>query len=308
MASAESSLHFTLRPMQVSIQQRAGAIDDKTLQTIDRAFDRHCFNCHSSCGQCHVSRPNYANGGFLSAHRFVKTPSMDTTCASCHGGRVYREFIGGDSNYEADLHHTDEDMTCTDCHTSNEMHASASTVKTRLDLPELPICQTCHPDAEAENSSNRSHKIHCGKLACQVCHAQAGKSCFSCHVGTDSKGLPYYKCKASRVLFKIGLNPNRSTKRPYNYVVVRHSPVTPQTFEAYVKDELKRFDDLPTWKPSFPHSIRRITKQNKNCNSCHGNAELFLSKSDLASWETTANANVIVPEKMIPKKIGPEKD
>ena len=31
--------------------------------------------CHASCGQCHVSRPDYADGGFLSRHNFVKNPS-----------------------------------------------------------------------------------------------------------------------------------------------------------------------------------------------------------------------------------------
>jgi len=82
--------------------------------------------------------------------------------------------------------------------------------------------------------------------------------------------------------------------------VVRHPPVDPQVFDAYVKNGLKRFDSLPTWKLDAPHSIQRITRQSRTCNSCHGNAGLFLSKNDLAPWEVTANAGVVVPESRIP--------
>lgn len=303
IASAVSSLHFTLEPMKQVIAQRAGNDDPTVVRIIDGAMERHCLGCHSSCGQCHVSRPDYADGGFLAAHRFLKKPSMDTTCASCHGGRVHGEYTGADSNYKADVHNADEDMTCMDCHKSIEMHASAVAVKTRLDLPERPKCQKCHPDAVAENTPVRSHAIHRSRVACQVCHAQAGKSCFSCHVGTDKKGLPYYKCKETRMVFKIGLNPDKCKDRPYDYMVVRHPPVIPQTFDAYIKDGLKRFDHLPTWKQSFPHNIQRITLQNRTCNNCHGNVGLFLSKTDLAPWEIKANTGVVVPENRIPELI-----
>lgn len=308
VASAVNSLHFTLTPMKEAILQRSGNQHPTVLRIMDVAMDRHCLVCHASCGQCHVSRPDYADGGFLAAHKFIKKPSMDTTCASCHGGRVYGEYTGADSDYEADVHYADQDMTCMDCHKSTEMHASATGLKTRLDLPELPACRTCHPDAVAENAVNRSHAIHGGKVACQVCHAQAGKSCFSCHVGTDNKGLPYYKCKETRMVFKIGLNPAKCEERPYDYVVIRHPPVAPQTFDAYVKDGLRRFDTLPTWKLSLPHSIQRITRQNRTCNNCHGNVSLFLSKTDLAPWEITANASVIVPEDRIPNIIDEAKE
>jgi len=52
---------------------------------------------------------------------------------------------------------------------------------------------------------------------------------------------------------------------------------------------------------SSPHSIQRITPQNRTCNNCHGNAGLFLSKTDLAQWEIKANVGVVVPENRIPK-------
>ena len=305
VASSVTSLHFTLGPMQAAIHKRIGNEDAPTRKIIDGAMDRHCFGCHASCGQCHVSRPDYADGGFLAAHRFVKQPSMDTTCASCHGGRVYGEYTGAKDDDEADVHYADEEMTCMDCHQSTEMHASAQHIANRHDLPKQPTCQACHPDTAAEDAENRSHSLHRNKVACQVCHAQTSKSCFICHVGTDKKGLPYFKCKETRMVFKIGLNTVKSEKRPYDYVVVRHPPVAPQTFDAYVKNGLKHFDDLPTWKPSFPHNIRRITRQNRTCNNCHGKAQLFLNKTDLASWEIAANAGVIVPDSRVPGTVDP---
>ena len=306
VSSVVTSLHYTLRPMRAAIEQRAGDADAATLMTLNMAMDRHCSTCHASCGQCHVSRPDYAHGGLLAAHRFIKTPAMDTTCASCHGGRVHGEYTGADEDLAADVHYADQEMSCMECHKSAEMHASAHEAATRFNLPERPDCLTCHPDAAAENSAVRSHALHQGKLACQVCHAQASKSCFSCHVGTDKKGLPFFKCKQTQMMLKIGMNPMPSPERPYDYVVVRHPPVSPTTFDAYIKNGLRRFDSLPTWKMDTPHNIQRSTPRNQACNNCHGNAQLFLKKSDLASWEVTANSGVIVPEGRIPAPINEE--
>jgi thiosulfate/3-mercaptopyruvate sulfurtransferase len=302
-AATLTSLHYTLKPMKQAILKRVGREHTDTWSVISKAMDKHCLTCHASCGQCHISRPEYAGGGLLAAHRFVKTPAMDTTCASCHGGRVHSEYTGARDNYEADVHYADEEMTCMHCHTADEMHAAAQGVVSRFHLSGRPACEDCHDDTVSDRSSNRSHAVHHQKVACQVCHAQAGKSCFSCHVGTDKKGLPYYKCKEGRMMLKIGLNPAKSEERPYDFVLVRHPPIIPQTFDAYIKEGLKHFDELPTWKLDTPHSIQRITHQNRTCNSCHGNAGLFLSKTDLAPWEIAANRAVVVPAGRIPAPV-----
>jgi thiosulfate/3-mercaptopyruvate sulfurtransferase len=122
-------------------------------------------------------------------------------------------------------------------------------------------------------------------------------------VGTDEKGLPYFKCKETKMLFKVGLNPNKTKDRPYNFVVLRHPPADPRLFDSYDENALSHFDDLPTWKLDTPHSIQRTTPQNRTCNSCHGNVSLFLQEGDLAGWEQRANAKVIVPANNIPKPV-----
>jgi thiosulfate/3-mercaptopyruvate sulfurtransferase len=302
-STAKNSLHYTLAPFTHVIKTRANKKDKKILHKVLKAKDKHCSSCHSSCGQCHISRSDYVNGGFLAGHLFKKKPPMDTTCASCHGGRVYAELTGGNSGYGADVHYEKEDMTCMDCHTAAEMHADARGVQTRFDLPQRPRCKKCHAEVLSEEPKTRSHAIHKDAVACQVCHGQANKNCFSCHVGTDSKGLLYYKCGETKMLFKIGFNPNRTGDRPPRYVVLRHPPANPNLFASYVKDGLSDFDSLPTWKLDTPHSIQRITPQNKTCNNCHGNASLFLQEKDVNDWEREANARVVVPEDSIPKPI-----
>ena len=105
------------------------------------------------------------------------------------------------------------------------------------------------------------------------------------------------------MLFKVGLNPNKTKDRPYNFVVLRHPPADPRLFDSYVENGLSRFNDLPTWKLDTPHSIQRTTPQNKTCNSCHGNVSLFLQEKELAAWEKRANAAVVVPADRVPKPV-----
>ncbi|MEA3448977.1 MAG: hypothetical protein U9Q98_11120, partial [Bacteroidota bacterium] len=83
---------------------------------------------------------------------------------------------------------------------------------------------------------------------------------------------------------------------------VRHIPVDKDTFKSYVKNGLTNFDKLPNWKLATPHNIRRQTAQNKTCNACHGNKDLFLMKKDVKRKYRKANKNVIVPKDLIPKK------
>ncbi len=305
VTSATKSLHYTLAPMYRTVLARAGGkcCSPENKAVLQKGMDRHCGVCHASCGQCHVSRPEYVKGGFLSSHQFQSRPPMDTTCASCHGGRVHGEFTGTNEDYLPDTHFEDEEMACMDCHTADEMHADATGIKNRYTLPQRPACINCHKDVLNRESANEFHASHGTKLSCHVCHAQASKSCFSCHVGTDQKGLPYFKCKKTTPILKIGLNPHPTEQMPYEYTIVRHAPIVPDTFKFYLSKGLERFSDVPTWKPATPHNIQRQTDQAKTCNSCHGNPNLFLQGQNLSPEEKKANQNVIVPEDKIPQKV-----
>ncbi len=311
VSTAKNSLHYTLAPFKRVLSKRAGKNKGQVLKTINHAREKHCTGCHASCGQCHVSRPDYAQGGFLNKHLFQKKPPMDVTCASCHGGRVYEEFTGAKGLNPADVHFEKAKMDCTGCHTADEIHADAGRIDNRFNLSQRPDCLNCHGEILAEKTGTKAHQLHNNKVACQVCHAQAYKNCFSCHVGTDSQGLPYFQCKETRILFKIGKNRAKTQDRPFNYVVLRHPPANRALFDFYIKGGLTAFDALPTWKLASPHTIQRKTPQNSQCNNCHGNASLFLTKSDLAQGEEKANAGVMVSRSSIPEPIlnnKPEQD
>jgi thiosulfate/3-mercaptopyruvate sulfurtransferase len=102
--------------------------------------------------------------------------------------------------------------------------------------------------------------------------------------------------------FKVGLNPLQSEKRPERFVTLRHIPTDRGTFDFYVKNAMTDFDKLPTWKLATPHNIRRQTPQNKTCNACHGNPDLFLLEKDVKPEYLKANEKVIIPPDMIPQK------
>ncbi|MDX1268131.1 MAG: hypothetical protein R3311_12280, partial [Oceanisphaera sp.] len=306
-ATAVNGLHYTIAPLGRAVEERMGTAPLKVRSALEQACQKHCSQCHASCGQCHVSRPDYVGGGFLAQHRFQKTPPMDTTCASCHGGRVFGEFTGLNAKVPADTHFADAEMTCRDCHGADRMHAAAEGASSRFEAPARPRCENCHP-ADAPGAASQVHQTHRQKLACQVCHAGAVKHCFGCHVGTDGQGLAYYKCRQTVLDFKIGRNPAPSPERPFNFTVVRHVPVAPDTFAYYAPSALTRFDACPTWKPSAPHTIQRRTPQNRTCNSCHGNRRLFLAPADLAPGEGPANRGVYVSDENLPAAVAPPED
>ena len=143
--TAQNSFHYTLAPFDKVIETRTDKQNVDTFRKVSQAKEKHCSTCHASCGQCHVSRPDYVEGGLLKGHLFQNPPPMDTTCASCHGGRVFGEYTGIRDGFPADVHFEEKEMKCVDCHTAKEIHADATGVATRFDLPARPKCRKCHP-------------------------------------------------------------------------------------------------------------------------------------------------------------------
>jgi thiosulfate/3-mercaptopyruvate sulfurtransferase len=98
--------------------------------------------------------------------------------------------------------------------------------------------------------------------------------------------------------FKIGRNPLKSDTRPYDFVVLRHIPIAPDSYRDYVSGALVDFATIPTWKYATPHNVQRRTPQTADCtSSCHGNKEVFLTATDLvglAPEEIAANQGVVV--------------
>jgi len=113
-------------------------------------------------------------------------------------------------------------------------------------------------------------------------------------VAIDEEGVPCRTSDPSEMHFKIGLNPLRSSERSHKYAVLRHIPTCIDVCTYYGDNLLPDFNALPTWKYATPHNIQLHTPQNETCNSCHGNANLFLTEEDVNPAEREANQGVIV--------------
>ncbi len=273
------------------------------------AWKLDCANCHASCGSCHVAWPKVAEGGLLNRHRFAKTPPMEKTCYACHGSRFAGEYMGllGPS---ADVHYEKEQMTCTDCHTGEQLHHTQPDGVKRYYATTTPRCEQCHPDAVPGRSKLAMHNAHKkNELACNVCHATEYFNCTNCHVSLDVKEPGKIKVifpSTPLETFKIGRNIDRSPGNPYQYNLVRHTPMLKDSlaslryFQAVLtgkpgpKDLISNYDALPTWNSAAIHTIQLRTKQNSSCNACHGHKELFLTRSDLKPGDPKANRKVIV--------------
>jgi thiosulfate/3-mercaptopyruvate sulfurtransferase len=292
--SVATSLHQTLAGYQTVLTERGADFDDPGMSA---AWDNHCTSCHTTCGQCHISRPTYHGGGVLNGHEVKEVASMRETCIACHGARVADEYQGKNEGVEGSTHWLEEAMPCYECHDTDQYHGDGTTYASRYDGAPSVACLECHPEATPEETTVQAHEIHSGKVDCYVCHVSGPyKNCYDCHVALDDKGLPYYETAESEMAFKIGYNPLKSEDRPWDYALVRHVPVVSDTFAFYGDDLLPTFDNLPTWKYATPHNIQRVTPQNQSCDSCHDNPDAFLLAEDVRPEEMQANATVIIDE------------
>ena len=294
VAMEENSLHANLAGYTEVLAARSAP---EQMAQLEVMMDNHCNTCHTTCGQCHISRPSNLGGGLLAGHEFKGIPPMNLTCTGCHGSRIENEYKGKNEGVPADVHWIKGGMPCFECHSADEMHGGLGEFDHRYDGPPTPACQDaeCHPGVAAGDGITQHTTYHFEALSCQVCHSTTYKNCYSCHVGLED-GTAFFRTEPSEMAFKIGRNPLQSEDRPWKYVPVRHVPVDPDSFSYYGQNLLPNFDALPTWKYATPHNLQRITPQNETCNACHGNAEFFLTEDDVASGELDANKDVIVEE------------
>lgn len=299
-ALQETSLHANLQGYWTALSERGGDPENPHLQ---EGFDNHCSSCHTSCGDCHVSQPASVGGGLFDGHLFTSNPPMTRSCTACHGSRVGNEYMGKNEGVLADVHFRQGRMTCTDCHTGDELHGEQGE-----ELPQEPLdhryageigprCEDCHDNIGSGDDDNTYHMMHGDTVSCQVCHSTTYVNCDSCHVQvSETSGNPYFTTENTYFNFLIGRNSLDEPGRPYEYVPVRHVPVDPESFVFYGEDLLPEFNSRPTWRYATPHNIQRNTPQTESCNHCHGNPDIFLTQDKVNPAELDANLPVIVDE------------
>ncbi|MBC8192495.1 MAG: hypothetical protein ISR87_12130 [Candidatus Marinimicrobia bacterium] len=313
-----NSLHYTQAGYFERFKVRAGGMDLRNDANMLAGFKQDCGSCHATCGQCHVTRPVSVKSGLNWGHEFKKIPDLNNNCTACHGSRVGEEYKGshaGEAGWPAGIRadvHYNNGFRCDYCHTGHEMHGDGSQYFYRYieNSSMVPKCEDCHTYSDPETSSpdyNGYHATHWtgsgSTLQCQVCHSQSYKSCNGCHAkGTASHGGITGKSYPS---FKIGKNYLPSVARDYDYALVRHIPISPDTYNNWGGSyTLTSFAAEPTWKYTTPHNIQRWTAQTDTTGgvwcglSCHMNDDLFLHETDVDSTyldaELQANENVFM--------------
>ncbi|RMH72614.1 MAG: hypothetical protein D6675_04265 [Gemmatimonadetes bacterium] len=289
-----TSLHYNQEGYFHWFEERAGydlASDAHKLQE----FGAECGSCHTSCGDCHIGRPK-SNGGGLGngGHLFQGTPSMTDNCTACHGSRVGEEYTGAHTSQgiKADVHYIPNAKRCEFCHSGAEMHGDGNIYVDRYDADMVHAvkCEDCH---ESARNANFYHTVHWAggessgnKLQCQVCHSQSYKNCNGCHVGGD--GIT----GSSYLTFEIGRNYMKSERHDFDYMVVRHIPIAPDTYAEWGESDLANYTAHPTWKLATPHNIQRWTEQTtveegESCgSSCH-DSDIYLRESDIELYNAS---------------------
>ena len=302
--AGKKSLHTTQEGYFERFELRAGFdMRDKGYEGIMKGFNNECRECHSGCGECHISRPRSVNGGMDKGHVFNKTPDLKKNCTACHGSRIGDEYTGLNEGIKSDVHYIPNSKKCEFCHNAKEMHGDENNLLTSrydADNTDAPTCEKCHSGVKDTNIYHKEHWAGNSKtsLSCQVCHSQPYRNCNGCHVGGDQiTGSSY-------LTFEIGRNYLKENTRykKYDYITVRHIPVTPDTYKEWDVEDLKNFENSePTWKMTTPHNTQRwtsqtITPKGQNCASACHNSDYYLRDEDIDYYEN-ANYNEETGEK-----------
>lgn len=266
-------------------------------------YNANCATCHGTCGNCHIVRPPIGGGGLSNGHNFNKTPDMINVCVTCHVSRGGHAYLGVAPGTQPDVHLTQGDMKCIDCHDGHELHGDGQPVEQRYAYSKLPKCENCHTGSESKNTY---HTMHYDDFNCQVCHSQVYNNCGSCHIHGDGARVPSY------MDFKIAGNPIPDIKTEFDLTLIRRTLAAPDNWEVYGVPEYSNFDAFPTYNYTSPHNLLRWTDRtqvgnNKACyDNCHIrneggeliNKELYLFQENLLDWEQTATQGITVDDKL----------
>lgn len=174
----QSSLHKLRSGLEFAYKDENGGMENITNIPYEQL----------TCKQCHSSTELYANGSpinpdtytpiCLDCHNFQNGVTVsEDACLSCHKKQKReRELYAG-----MDVH-LNEGLTCTSCHSKEELHGDDAIAYSSLKEPGAVKvkCENCH----TQLSNNGSHNRHLGKVDCSACHAISVYSCGGCHFET----------------------------------------------------------------------------------------------------------------------------
>ena len=239
LKNVTTSLHYTGAGMMSEYEVGAAGFFDIDMPKMYK--EKNCAKCHvTSCVQCHGENPH-----------FNDISNEIKTCDVCHL-KKQASFVGDMPMHKtkgpnSDIHY-ELGFTCTDCHTSIEVHGNGILYTNMLDAVKVQ-CIDCHELSESE-----SHTVHGDKVDCSACHSSWMTTCVNCHLDTmKTEGITTDKFYLARA--------NDGKVKPFMQM---ESTLNNKTHTAYAE--------------YYPHTI---TSKGRICIECHENKEIFCNEGQL---------------------------
>jgi hypothetical protein len=226
-----------------------------------------CKNCHQKSGKLangkalpYAYRPSCEDCHDFQQQTSVKSPDI---CLECHTRQnaemAYFKGLPEPKDLDWQDIHFREGMTCTSCHTGDQLHDDATGQLSMLDPKGTDArCEDCH---EPQRISPQNHALHGDRVACVTCHIKSVFTCNNCHFETElaTQG------KLKRVIGQergFMLLVNRRGYGPRG-----NDQVHPATFQSLTYNG-RSFNTIA---PFFSHTVM---KKAHDCGYCHDNAAL----------------------------------
>lgn len=214
-----------------------------------------CKDCHvQNCASCH----QLTNGSY----------DPKATClVQCHS----RQNLEMNSFKLADVHNN-YGMTCTDCHSTEQLHGDGAVHMSML-APGAPTihCSDCHVVSATDGV--QEHQTHLGNIDCSACHLQTVVTCYNCHFDSeiDGHGKIHYGPQRNYILL---LNNDEGKVTAGTYMALYHN----QTDTSFV-----------VFAPFHSHSVMA---EGRTCGDCHNNpyAQTINSGGSVALAQWTGSA------------------
>jgi hypothetical protein len=210
-----------------------------------------CNACHGPTNADGVAYTGTYAPGCNDCHKtgfFTKDSLKESQCLGCHSRQKTESATLGYTDV-----HRSRNMKCWDCHTSNDVHGSATVLSSMLQPGGIETdCQDCHKTTggTAPLPSHAAYDPHNGKIHCTSCHAKTVTSCYSCHLESQVRGMK----RSKQVLFDFVILANRT----------KDNKVYPMTFQSLTHQG-------KTFVAFGPFTSHTIDSVGRKCVDCHVN-------------------------------------
>ncbi len=210
-----------------------------------------CNGCHGPTNADGVAYTGTYAPGCVDCHKtgfFTQDSLKESQCLGCHSRQKTESATLGYTDV-----HRSRNMKCWDCHTSNDVHGSATVFSSMLQPGGIEAdCEDCHKTTggTAPLPNHAAYDPHGGKIHCTACHAKTVTSCYSCHLESQIKGMK----RSKQVLHDFVLLANRT----------KDKKVYPMTFQSLTYQG-------KTFVAFGPFTSHTIDSLGRKCVDCHAN-------------------------------------